>query len=256
MQRIVCPDTESWTMVECLISDDVERLGNVQWWSLASQCTSDQLVKTVRCEAVTKECCAVSIYVGRHERSGAAIFLTPDGVKRGTRIARMMEHERWDRVFFATCAGVPWQLRPDQRNLARPVVPAAEAVQGVALVIVMPAVPRVDRRRHVHEARSRKVWIHRRVSSMHTVGSDDRCRERIGELMLEDARQGERVSSREQSQSLTSRAQKPERRWTLVNRRSVWMCHQSNQLPRINTVDLHAQVEQMKSTQTIATRNV
>ena len=35
------------------------------------------------------------VYVGHHERSGAAIFLTPDGVKRGTRIARMMEHERW-----------------------------------------------------------------------------------------------------------------------------------------------------------------
>ena len=31
------------------------------------------------------------VYVGHHERSGAAIFLTPDGVKRGTRIARMMD---------------------------------------------------------------------------------------------------------------------------------------------------------------------
>ena len=65
-------------------------------------------------------------------------FLTPDGVQRETRIARMMEHERWDRVFSVTCIGVPWQLRPDQRNLARPVVPEAEAEQGVALVIVMP----------------------------------------------------------------------------------------------------------------------
>ena len=41
------------------------------------------------------------VYVGHHERSGAAIFLTPDGVKRGTRIARMLEHETWDRVFSA-----------------------------------------------------------------------------------------------------------------------------------------------------------
>ena len=80
-----------------------------------------------------------SVYVGHHERSGAAIFLTPDGgVKRGTRIARMLEHERWDRVFSATCIGILWQLRLDQRNLARPVVPEAEADQGVALVIVMP----------------------------------------------------------------------------------------------------------------------
>ena len=89
------------------------------------------------------------VYVGHRERSGAAIFLTPDGVKRGTRLARMMEHERWDRVFSATCVEVPWSLRLDQRNLVRPVVPEAEAEQGVALVIVMPAVPKVDRRRYV-----------------------------------------------------------------------------------------------------------
>ena len=57
------------------------------------------------------------VHMGQHERSGSAIFLTPDGVKRGTRISRMLEHERWDRVFSASCVGVPWQLRPDQRNL-------------------------------------------------------------------------------------------------------------------------------------------
>ena len=47
------------------------------------------------------------VYVAHHETSGAAIFLTPDGVKMGTRIARMLEHERWDRVLSATCIGVP-----------------------------------------------------------------------------------------------------------------------------------------------------
>ena len=71
----------------------------------------------------------------------------------------MMEHERWDRVFSATCVGVPWQLRPDQRNLVRPVVPEAEAEQGVAPVIVMSAVPKVDGRRYVTKR-----------SSMHAVG--------------------------------------------------------------------------------------
>ena len=35
------------------------------------------------------------VYVGHHEGSGAAIFLTPDGVKRGTIIAIILEHERW-----------------------------------------------------------------------------------------------------------------------------------------------------------------
>ena len=70
------------------------KLGNVQWWSLVSQYTSlrggDQRLLRGVC-------------VGHHERSGVAIFFTPDGVKRGTRIAGLMEHERWDRVFSATC---------------------------------------------------------------------------------------------------------------------------------------------------------
>ena len=110
------------------------------------------------------------VYAGHHERSGAAIFLTLDGVKRGTRIAIMMEHERWDRVFSATCVGVPWQLRPDQRNLVRPVVPEAEAEQDVVPVIVMPAVPRVDRGRYITKRDLVEVWVHRRVSSMHAVG--------------------------------------------------------------------------------------
>ena len=145
------------------------------------------------------------VYVGHHERSGAAIFLTPDDVKRGTRVVRMMEHERWDRVFSATCDGVLWQLRQDQRNLVRLVVPEAEADQGVAPVIVMPAVPRVDRRRYVTKRDLVKYGYTdecqactQLASGMHNakVPHDDRCRDRIGELMAgdDDQRQVERVS--------------------------------------------------------------
>ena len=147
------------------------------------------------------------VYVGHHERSGAAVFLTPDGVKRGTKITRMMEHVRWDRVFSATCVGVPWQLRADQRNLVRPVVPEAEAEQGVALVIVIPAVPKVDRRRYVTKRDLVKYGYTdecqactQLAAGMHNakVPHDDRCRDRIGELMAvdDDQREVERVSSR------------------------------------------------------------
>ena len=147
------------------------------------------------------------VYVGHHERSDAAIFLTPDGVNRGTRIARMIEQERWDRVFSATCVGVPWQLKPDQRNLMRPVVPEADAEQGVALVIVMPAVPKVHRRRYVTKRDLVKYGYTdecqactQLASGMHKakVPHDDRYRDRIGELMAsdDDQRQVERVTSR------------------------------------------------------------
>ena len=70
-------------------------------------------------------------------------------MKTGTKIAGMLEHERWDRVFSAVCIGIPWQLRPHQRNLSKLVVFEAEADQGVAPVIVLPAAPRTDRRRYV-----------------------------------------------------------------------------------------------------------
>ena len=139
--------------------------------------------------------------MGHHERSGAAIFLTPDGVKKGTRNARMLEHERWDRVFVAMCVGVPWQLRPDQRSLVRPVVPAAEAEQGCANVILMPAVPKTDRRRYVTKKDLVKCEACTQLASgMHNakVPHDDRCRARTGEPMADDDdhRQVERVTSR------------------------------------------------------------
>ena len=108
-------------------------------------------------------------------------------------------------MFSATCVGVLWQLRQDQRNLVRPVVPEAEADQGVAPVIVMPAVPRVDRRRYVTKRDLVKYGYTdecqactQLASGMHNakVPHDDRCRDRIGELMAgdDDQRQVERVS--------------------------------------------------------------
>ena len=107
----------------------------------------------------------------------------------------MLEHERWDRVFSATCIGVPWQLRPDHRNLARLVVLVAEADQGVAPVIVMLAVPKTDWRRYVTKRDIVKYgYTHecqactQLASGMHNakVPHDDKCRDRIGELTAED----------------------------------------------------------------------
>ena len=89
----------------------------------------------------------------------------------------------------------------------RPVVPEAEAEQGVVRVIVMPAAPRVDQRRYVTKKDLVKCGYTddcqtctQLVSGMHNakVPHDDRCRDRIGELMAEDddQRQVERMMSR------------------------------------------------------------
>ena len=66
---------------------------------------------------------------------------------------------------------------------------------------MVPAVPRVDRRRSVTKRDTDECQACTQfVACMHnaTVPHDDRCRDRIGELMSEDddQRQGERVSSR------------------------------------------------------------
>ena len=83
-----------------------------------------------------------------------------------------------DRVFSATCIGVVWQLRQEQWKQLRPVVLVAEADEGVALVIVMHAVPRVDRRIYAMD-------ISTSVAGMHNakVSHDDRCRDRIWRKM-------------------------------------------------------------------------
>ena len=89
----------------------------------------------------------------------------------------------------------------------RPVVPEAEAEQGVALVIVMPAVPKVDRRRYVTKRDFVKYGYSdecqactQLASGMHIakVPHDDRCRHHIDKLMAgdDDQRQVERVTSR------------------------------------------------------------
>ena len=98
-------------------------------------------------------------------------------------------------------------MRPDQRNLVRSVVLEAEAEQSVAPVIVMPAVPKVDWRRYVTKRDLVKYGYTgecqactQLASGMHNakVPYDDRCRDRIGQLMAsdDDQRQGERVTSR------------------------------------------------------------
>ena len=114
----------------------------------------------------------------------------------------------------------------------RPVVLEAKAEQGVAPVIVMPAAPRVDRRRYVTKKDLVKYGYTddcqactQLASGMHNakVPHDDRCRDRIGELMAEDddQRQVERMMSRTTADvESESRDRKSEKRWTLVNHRS------------------------------------
>ena len=74
------------------------------------------------------------VHGGHHDRSGSAIFLTPVEMKRETIIARLGAREMGFRV---------------QCNVFRSSLAEAVADQGVAPVIVMPAVPETEWRRYV-----------------------------------------------------------------------------------------------------------
>ena len=101
MQRIVCPDTESWTMVERLYQ---RRCGKTWKRPVVEFGESVHFRPVGENNALRRgdQRLLRGVYVGNHERSGAAMTFTPDGMKRGTRIARMMEHERWDSACFSS----------------------------------------------------------------------------------------------------------------------------------------------------------
>ena len=143
------------------------------------------------------------IFVGQHERSGAALMLTPTGVGRGVRLARVVAEDRWDATFVKTCRGLPWETRPRQRELPAPLAGPSENGVGLAPIVQPPAVERTERRREVGP---RKRYVTRAdvekhgptdeclactqvhlgaavITSVHT----DKCRNRIGLLIEADA---------------------------------------------------------------------
>ena len=149
------------------------------------------------------------VYVGHHERTGAALFLTPEGVMRGTRIVRMTDEHRWNLEFMATCVGLPWALRPEQRELPQPAMAAADIGFGMAPIV--PAVPGASRG---PDQQGRRRYVTRKDIEVYgptdecpactqiacgavrvTKPHNDKCRERIGECMGNDPdfAQGERL---------------------------------------------------------------
>ena len=80
--------------------------------------------------------------IGHHERTGAALFLTPDGAMRGTRVIRLPEALRWDTDFLQTCTGLPWKFRP-MLGMLQPADTRGDVGAGVATIVAM-AAPRQE----------------------------------------------------------------------------------------------------------------
>ena len=149
------------------------------------------------------------------------------------------------------CNKYRWQLRPDRRKLARLVVFVAEADQGVCTSDrdvpkliggeasgseTSSSMDTPTSVKHAH--RWQQPCTTRRFLT--TADAEIAFASSWRKTMIRDL-----VSEcrHEKFQRLESRVQKLERRWMLVNRRFVWMHHQSNQLPRIKRVVLQVQVQ-------------
>ena len=62
------------------------------------------------------------VYIGHHERTGATLLLTPDGVARGTGVTQLPADQKWDRAFQSTCKGLPWEVKPRTRPAPQDIV--------------------------------------------------------------------------------------------------------------------------------------
>ena len=69
------------------------------------------------------------IFVGRHERTGASLFLSERGLLGGTRVQRKTADQRWDNEFIRKSLGVPRMLIGEEPEVKPPPVHA----------VVMPA---------------------------------------------------------------------------------------------------------------------
>ncbi len=56
------------------------------------------------------------VYVGHHERTGAALMLTPQGLERGAGITRLPEADRYNDEILKTCRGLPWDAKQRRRE--------------------------------------------------------------------------------------------------------------------------------------------
>ena len=91
-----------------------------------------RLAGKVRRQATTEMRKIAGIFVGNHERTGSALFLTESGLRRGTGIAKVPIEDRWKKDFLQSCKGLPWdptsREKPkrsfDDADAQAPVVPS------------------------------------------------------------------------------------------------------------------------------------
>ena len=134
------------------------------------------------------------VYVGHHERTGASLFLTPEGMIRGTGVHKILEVDRWNDTFLKTVKGLPWKPKTDVRALPNPAYADGEGPPAAPMPIVMTLPPVKERKMYVRRSDLDKYGGTEDCQACMELSSGiktkcvhtDACRERIMKLMEED----------------------------------------------------------------------
>ena len=95
-------------------------------------------------------------YLGHHEGSGAALFLTPEGVMRGTRVIRQLEALRWDTEFLQTWQGSILEASAEPAPCRSQRVQREDVVDGFPPPVAMAAPLPQPRVRYVTQRKLKK----------------------------------------------------------------------------------------------------
>ena len=99
---------------------------------------------------------ARGVYIGHHERTGATLLLTPEGVSRGTGVVQLPSDQKWDPEFLATCKGLPWEVKPRTRQAPEAIFTDEAKIAPLPPAEPEPAAGRSVRRRYVTMAEVEK----------------------------------------------------------------------------------------------------
>ena len=67
-------------------------------------------------------------YVGHHHKTASVMGLTPEGLKLGSGLSRLPEEQRWTLEGWSDLQGLPWDLKPGERDAPMAVQGAGESI--------------------------------------------------------------------------------------------------------------------------------
>ena len=155
------------------------------------------------------------VFVGRHERTGTHLIMTPDGLSRGVGLHRLPASQRWDVEFLKTCKGVPWEVKPCRRETSQPMFDESEQAEMPEIPVLV-SIPMKTRQLYVLHADIERYGPTETCTACAEIGMSGRnktphneeCRRRIAELMTRD--EDSKVRARYQRHSEKTNQVEPE----------------------------------------------